>query len=231
VYLMYSVVLMMALSGSGEVPALGRGGCCGCNGGYGYSCGGGWGGGCCGGGHFRRWGGGCRGWGGGCCGYSNGCGCCGYNAGCGCCGYNAGCGCGGYNYGCGCNGYYGGGMYYGGHPADGQPAGTERVRPPKRDTKKGDGGDESALPAPARIIVSIPADAKLMVDDFRTTSTSGRRVFTTPALERGQIYAYTLQAEVMRDGATETLSKEVTVRAGEEAQVSFEFTSAGLAQK
>ena len=102
---MYSIVMLMAMSGAPEMPAWGggrMGGCCGCNGG-GYSscgCGGGWG---RGGGLFRGRGCGCGGgWG-----HGRGCGCCGNNN-CGCCGYVANsCGCCG---GMAMGGYYGGAM-------------------------------------------------------------------------------------------------------------------------
>jgi uncharacterized protein (TIGR03000 family) len=71
---MYSIALLMALSGGNEVADLGHrhGGCCG----YEASCG------CYGGGHHRHH----RHHG--CCGYQASCGCCGYVApvACGCCG-------------------------------------------------------------------------------------------------------------------------------------------------
>src|SRR5262249_871346 len=59
---------------------------------------------------------------------------------------------------------------------------------------------EPRAPAPATILVSLPADAKLFVDDAATTSTSTSRTFVTPALENGKTYGYTLKAEVVRDG-------------------------------
>jgi uncharacterized protein (TIGR03000 family) len=222
---MYSVVLMMALSGSADMPAWGgRGGCCGCNGG-GYSCGGGGhrgglfhrGGGCCGcnGGYGGGWGGccgnygcGCGGWGGGCCG-NYGCGCGGYSGG-GCCGYS----------GCGCDGgMYQGGMYQGSPGSQGRPA--EKVKPPKKES-----GEESALSAPATIIVALPAGAKLTVDGYEARATGDVRVFTTPALERHEEYSYTVKAEVTRDGRTVAQTKDVTVRAGEKSNVKFELTEA-----
>ena len=222
---MYSVVLMMALSGSADMPAFGgRGGCCGCNGG-GYSCGG------CGGGHggfFHRHGGcnggGCNGgWGGnygGCCGnYGGGCGGYGGGYGGGCCG-NYGCGCSG-NYG-GCCGNYGCGggmMYQGGGAPQGQPA--EKVKPPKKES-----GEESMLSAPATIIVAVPAGAKLTIDGYEARATGDVRVFTTPALEWHEEYSYTVKAEVTHDGRTVAQTKDVIVRAGEKSNVMFDLTEA-----
>lgn len=87
---MYSIVMLMAMSGAPEMPAFGgRGGCNGCLGG-GWSCNGG------GRGGFLGGRGGCRGgWGRGCCGNDWNNGCCGAVASsCGCCGAVASsCGC------------------------------------------------------------------------------------------------------------------------------------------
>jgi uncharacterized protein (TIGR03000 family) len=74
-------------------------------------------------------------------------------------------------------------------------------------------------PAPATIIVSLPADASLLVDGAATTSTSTQRVFVSPELNPGRDYHYTLKAEWVRDGKSVAVSKEVAVRAGEETRV------------
>src|SRR5438270_121531 len=148
---MYSVVLLMALSGGADTPALGHG-CKGCSS---YGCGGG-----------ARHG--------------------------------------------GCEGGYGA-------PAM-PPAGT--VLPVEPTPKK-----TSLEPAPATIVVNLPAEAKLTVDGNPTTSTSDRRVFVSPALDRGMEYFYTLKAEVVRGGKTETRTEKVTVRAGEETKVDINFAT------
>jgi uncharacterized protein (TIGR03000 family) len=75
--------------------------------------------------------------------------------------------------------------------------------------------------APATITVSLPADAKLFVDDAATTSTSETRTFTSPELNAGKDYHYTIKAEIVRQGQKLTASERVTVRAGEETKVSF----------
>ncbi len=167
-----------------------------------HGCRGGCYGGCCGGGCY---GGGCYGGGG----YGGGC----YG------GYGGGCyGGGGYGGGC-----YGGGAYYGA-PAGGVPM---IPPPPKKDMPKKDGAPEEAqLPAPARIVVSLPADATLTIDDAATTSTSAQRTFVTPALNAGSEYQYTLKAEVTRNGERLTTTQKVTVRAGQESRVQLEFPAA-----
>jgi uncharacterized protein (TIGR03000 family) len=265
---MYSVLLLMALSGNAEAPAWGGHGCCGgsydaygCCGGYTYDCGGcsgchgGYG--CCGGyschgchggghgchgGFFSGFGGhgchGCHG-GHGCHGCCGGYGCCG--GGYGCCGGGYGC-CGG-GWGCsGCSGYYGG--CCGGYAAPVAPAAAPGVAP----APAGPGGAPAApggapgdlpkdkgkvnIAAPASIVVNLPADARLMVDDTMTTSTSEMRRFTSPELAPGRDYHYTLKAEIVRDGQTLTAMERVTVRAGEETQISLngaKFTISSVA--
>src|ERR1700732_90392 len=146
VYSMYSIVLMAAISGSGDLPAFGHpGGCCGCKGGHSSSCCGDYGCGCGGGGHRRghRHGGGC-----GCCGQTYSCGCCGASA---CCGS-------------GCEAGEGmEGEHHRAHPSTKEP---EKIGKPKEGKKATRG------PAPAPIIVSLPANATLTVDDTVTKSTS-----------------------------------------------------------
>jgi len=178
---MYSVVLMMAMSGGGEVPAFHRsgGGSCGCSG---YVCGGG---GCCRGGRVYGGGGCCHGGrvsgGGGCCHGGYAC-------------------CGGGMRSAYSNGYSNGYV--------GAPNGL-----PVQDSRR------------ATITVSVPADARIFFDDQPTTTTSSRRVFITPVLEPGQ-YTYNVQANLERNGKLTTQRKQVTVRPGEESQVSFEFPAA-----
>jgi uncharacterized protein (TIGR03000 family) len=213
VYSMYSIVLMAALSGSGDLPAFGhRGGCCGCNGGYSCGCCGNYGCGCEGGGHRRghRHRGGC-----GCCGQTS-CGCCGNTNSCGCCGASACC-----SSGC--------------EPAEAtEGEHHERKGPSKKEPEKigkpKEGKKATRGPAPATIIVSLPANAKLTVDDTVTKSTSATRVFTSPALENGQEYLYNLKAEVVQNGKTITLAKQVAVRAGNETSVSL-FPETSLASR
>jgi uncharacterized protein (TIGR03000 family) len=94
----------------------------------------------------------------------------------------------------------------------------------KPDGKGKDGKEEGRLySAPATIVVNLPADAKLMVDNQPTTSTSARRVFTSPALTGDQDYTYTFKAELTREGKTESVTKIVNVRAGETTNVDIAF--------
>jgi uncharacterized protein (TIGR03000 family) len=206
---MYSVVLMMAMTGTPDMAAFGKkhggceGGCAGCYGGCtGYdACG------CHGGGgkkarkHRSHGCSGCQGgcYGGSCYGGGYG-GCMGASA-CGCCGVSMGC--------------YGGQMM--------APTGTTNppanVPPPKT----------GMISGPATIVVSLPADATLKVDGVATKATSAVRTFATPTLDFGQSYSYTLTAEVVRDGKALTAVEQITVRAGQTTQVQLPTTAFGLA--
>ena len=76
-------------------------------------------------------------------------------------------------------------------------------------------------PTRAKLIVDLPADATLYIDDQKMTLTSSRRVFNTPELERGEVYYYMVRAEVLRDGKPVTVSKRVIVKPGQEVSADF----------
>jgi len=87
--------------------------------------------------------------------------------------------------------------------------------------KDGKNGDDEVKAAPARLLVTLPADATLTVDGNATTSTSSRREFITPPLKPGKDFQYTLKATVQRDGKPVEMEKRVEVRAGKETQVTL----------
>jgi uncharacterized protein (TIGR03000 family) len=251
---MYSMVLMMALTGGvdtidshrngggcygggygyggGCMGAAYAGGCSGwlassgygCNGGYGYGCHGG-------GGHGRLFGGGCHGGRGGLFAGHRNRGCQGGGYGCNG-GYGYGChgggyGCYGGGYGAGC---YGRGVVVGGG-CYGTPAVTPAVTPGggemKKEEKIGAPVEEKKgvmnIAAPATILVSLPADARLTVDGMPTTSTSDMRAFATPILQPGHQYSYMLRAEITRDGQTIQTEQRVPVSAGQTSRVNMTF--------
>jgi uncharacterized protein (TIGR03000 family) len=190
---MYSVVLLMALSGSGEMPvACHRGG--------------GGGRGCHAGGRHR---GGRHGGGG--CGYGGGCG-------------SGGCGYGG-GYAVGCSSCGGPTMGYASAGGGGCPGGVCAI----------DGSGVALLAdaqaAPAKIVVDLPADATLTIDDAATKATSATRVFVSPSLPTGQEYHYTLKAEVVRDGKAFSVEKTIAVRGGEETRVALRMPEATVASR
>lgn len=217
---------------------VGRSGFCGsgfCGRMFSHGCGG------CGG-----WNNGCGGWNNGCSGWNNGCGGCGgyrhgfcgsgfcgrlFNHGCGgCAGWNNGCsgwnnGCSGWNNGCtGWNNGGCGGVIYTTVPAGTPvappvtaPAGDSKPMP--TDTKP---SDKKAPETTAKVIVNVPADAKLFIEGVAMTSTGAVRHFESPALVPGKLYTYTLKAEVVRDGKAVTTSRTVDVQAGQTVSTSLE---------
>lgn len=236
---MYSMVMVMALSGTAAVPAFGGHGCHGSSGcsGY-YGCSGSSCGGSCHGGHrlfscFNK-GNSCHG-SYGCSGSCSGChgsyGCSGSchgghrlfggHGGHGCHGSCSGysnC-CGSVMVGCtgghGCTGGYGAPM---GAPMGAPPA----AAPAPAEKGRAEPRPPAALnAAPAKVLVTLPVDASLTIDGQATTSTGATREFVSPALENGKAYVYTIKVDVSRDGKTVSESKTVYVRAGETSEVSF----------
>jgi uncharacterized protein (TIGR03000 family) len=76
-------------------------------------------------------------------------------------------------------------------------------------------------PAPARVTVQLPTDARLLVDGVASPLTSSTRTFDTPALEPGRKYFYILTAEVVREGRPVSDSRRVLLQAGKEVKVDF----------
>jgi uncharacterized protein (TIGR03000 family) len=106
--------------------------------------------------------------------------------------------------------------------------GTKEMPKPKEEKPK---QEEALNAAPATIVVSLPAEAKLTVDGSVTSSTGANRVFVSPTLNAGRDYTYDLQAEIVRDGKTVSASKRVTVRAGEESSVRIDMPSDSVVLK
>jgi uncharacterized protein (TIGR03000 family) len=220
------MVLMAALTSGGTAPD--------CffrchqghhSGGYSTAC---YGGGCYGGGCY---GGGCYGGGYGCAGGScyGGWGSCGGGYGGGCYGTCAGgWGIHGYGaYGChGCYGCYGCAGCIGFAPGYQPTAGSGAFIPRERDDtlplpKKDENGSQSSAPTKARLIVEIPTDATLSIDNKVVKVTDGKRTFTTPTLVKGQTYYYDLTVEVVREGKPLAETRRILVRAGEETRADF----------
>ena len=59
------------------------------------------------------------------------------------------------------------------------------------------------IPAPASIIVRLPGNAVLKIDDQLTASKGARRVFVSPAIPTDREYHYTLTAEIVKDEGQE----------------------------
>ncbi len=83
--------------------------------------------------------------------------------------------------------------------------------------------DEEA--APASVTVKLPSNAKLTVNDV-AVNVSGQQTFTTPKLEKGKSYFYTVKAEIVREGKTVTETRRVDVAAGKEVTIDFTTSAA-----
>jgi uncharacterized protein (TIGR03000 family) len=73
----------------------------------------------------------------------------------------------------------------------------------------------------AKLIVDLPPDAKLFIDDQPMKINSQHPIFATPKLEDGKTYFYEVRAEVVRDGKVLTDTKRVEFHAGDELRESF----------
>lgn len=78
--------------------------------------------------------------------------------------------------------------------------------------------------------MTLPADAKLSIDGRPTVSTSESRLFESPGLPPGKTFHYVLKATAVRDGKTETVTKQVAVRAGEDTRVKIEIPEPAVAR-
>ncbi len=76
-------------------------------------------------------------------------------------------------------------------------------------------GDEVLL------TVNVPDDAKVLVNGNATKSTGGVRQFVSRGLQKGKLYDYELQVEGTVEGKPVSFTKRVSLRAGENRQVSF----------
>ena len=241
---MYSIVMLTAMTTTTEAPAFGdiwakkcfwdacwpaRYGWVPCGGGQPYypasyaSCCG-WGG-----HHFKHHHGcysacyGCAGWGCGCAGWGHGCWSPSYHC------YGGGIAYSGIGYaGFGAYGNYG---MYGTVPYVGAPALTppivtihpvnaaQIVDPkPIQIKPQVDSGSNNT----ASILVKVPANAKVFIDDYLMKSTSSERLFTSPELEPGRSYYYTIRVVIEKDGKPQEESRRVQIRAGETSWLAFD---------
>ncbi len=218
---MYSLVLMMAVTGAPQTESWGRGGCAACS--SSYSCGGSWGGGT--GGYIPGL-------------YSYTCsGCAGnvtvFHS---CVGYQ-------HDYwtpfSCFGYGIYGGTTYnwptpiplpvtrYGyGFP---MPVQVESSMPRIKKVEELKKPEEvkpkpmslTTPPDRAKVVVRLPADAKLYANGLLTDLTTSERIFSTPALSADKDFQYTMRIEYIRNGELVSDTQVVKVRAGAVSAVDF----------
>jgi uncharacterized protein (TIGR03000 family) len=94
--------------------------------------------------------------------------------------------------------------------------------PPAKPSKNGDKDKDARVsPTRAKLVVELPEDAKLFIDDMPMKTKSGVRAFNTPALEPGQAYYYIVRIEYVLDGKPMSETRRVIVRAGLTARADF----------
>jgi uncharacterized protein (TIGR03000 family) len=77
--------------------------------------------------------------------------------------------------------------------------------------------------AVAYLNISVPADAKLYLQDQLMTVEGADRRFVTPVIAAGETHMYTVKVEIVRDGKTLTKTAQTTVTPGQEAYVAVAF--------
>jgi len=89
-----------------------------------------------------------------------------------------------------------------------------------------EGSGASLRRADGTLIVEVPAEAKIYVND-RLTSTPGEiREYISRNLVRGYNYSYEVRAEMEVDGKTVTETKKVDLRAGQNVRLAFNMAPA-----
>jgi uncharacterized protein (TIGR03000 family) len=139
----------------------------------------------------------------------------------GCCGgtYVASCSGGCYGASSGCCG----GVYYAPVPK-GEPLKMPKPGDKKPEDKKPEElktPDIGGRAAPAKIIVSLPADATLTIDEYTSPARSDMHIVMSSPLGVDQTRTYVLKAKAFRDGKMQTVEEQVTVRGGEEKNVTL----------
>jgi uncharacterized protein (TIGR03000 family) len=77
--------------------------------------------------------------------------------------------------------------------------------------------DSDTTKAPATIVVTLPAEAKLLIDGNPTKSTGAKREYESPAIPVGKEYSYTFKVTFQGKDIT----REVRIKAKETTKVDF----------
>jgi uncharacterized protein (TIGR03000 family) len=135
--------------------------------------------------------------------------------------------CSGGAYVASCTGTYAGccgGVYYAPTAPMGEPLKMPKPGDKKPEDKKPEDIKKPEIggrAAPAKIIVSLPADATLIIDDYTSPARSDTQIVMSSPLGADQTRTYVLKAKAFRDGKMQTVEEQVTVRGGEERNVTL----------
>ena len=94
------------------------------------------------------------------------------------------------------------------------------------------GGESNQLafnfdPIVTRVVVSVPDDAKVIIDGKETATTGAYRSFSTRKLKSGKWDDYSVEVSVVRNGKTLTRKEKFDLAAGEFRFFEFDFDNAG----
>lgn len=73
----------------------------------------------------------------------------------------------------------------------------------------------------AKLVIELPANAKLFIDDMPVKVAAGVRTFNTPPLEPGKPYYYMVRIEMSRDGEPISETRRIIVHSGQIARADF----------
>ena len=73
------------------------------------------------------------------------------------------------------------------------------------------------------LTVTVPADAKVVVNGHETTSTGVLRQFVTKKLKPGEVYKYQVKTEFVRDGKTVSEEKSIQLTGGQTGELDFDI--------
>lgn len=91
----------------------------------------------------------------------------------------------------------------------------------RKERRDDDDENASASAGKARLVVRVPADARLWVDRVECPLPGTVRAFDTPDLNPQQSYSYTLRVAVRRGGQTVEDSRRVEFVAGQQVEIDF----------
>ena len=86
--------------------------------------------------------------------------------------------------------------------------------------KKAD-GEISTSAKISRVTITLPASARLWIENVECPLTSSVRTFDTPPLSSNQQYFYNVKMEVMRDGQLVSQTQRAIITPGQPVQVDF----------
>jgi uncharacterized protein (TIGR03000 family) len=99
----------------------------------------------------------------------------------------------------------------------------EKGKDEKREKGKDEKREKEKEPKEAKLVVELPADARLFIDGMEMKSGTVKRGIVTPPLDPGQTYHYQVKAVLVRNGFN--ISETQTVRLIPGELVTTRFTN------